>query len=569
MSNELVLVVDDEPDVLRLCDRILSGEGYNVYTADSAPQAIRIARETPFDVVLLALQMPDSDGITTFETIKNYQPDIIGVVITGYPSLEAAIDALKQGISGFVLKPFTPNELRQAVSDGLDRRRLERDYARLQALIPLYELSRSLMTTVDIDVLLDRVVEMALQETGADRASLMLEKDGKLYIEAARGLPEDVMETTVTPVGEGIAGWVAQQGEPLLLDKSVSMPPELADTLTREEIASAVCAPLALKDRVIGVLNLSKLETIEPPFTSSDRDLITVLAGQVAIAIENARLFRHQRSLTRKLSQTNANLRALQQAATAITSRLSPERVLQTILDGCAAVVNDASIVLGLLDANAGSIEIHLHHGEKQTRETAVLQLQPQVAQILDSRDRAKKVLEDRLSALLADVAEPASIGVIPLSVQNQLLGAMAVGAQQELTEADVMTLSPFADQAAVAIANTQLFSRLHRAYEELHEVDQFKSEYINLIVRQSQTPLSEIKAYSTHLRQSAPENLQPALNKLHEAVTELEAFIDSIAEHASLTPENVNLNEETQTTHPQYQQVGSTGPEGVFDAVE
>lgn len=472
MANELILVVDDELDILRLCDRILSNEGYRVYTASSGSQAVRIARETPFDVVLLDIQMPDSDGITIFETIKGDQPDITGIVITSYPSMEAAIDALKRGVSGFVLKPFTPNELRQAVSDALDRRRLERDYARLQALIPLYELSRSLMTTTDIDVLLDRVVEMAVQETGADRASLMLEKDGTLYIEAARGLPEDIVDATATPVGEGIAGWVAQHGEPLLLDKTVSMPPELADALTREEVASAVCAPLALQDRVIGVLNLTKLDPAETLFTPSDRDLITVLASQIAIGIENARLFRRQRSLTRELSQVNANLSALQQAATAITGRLSPERVLQTILDGCTAVAGDATIALGLLNIETATIEVHLHHGESQMRETQTLELQSREIQAIDSQNKAEHVLKKRLSALLADLVESASIGIIPLSVRDEPLGAMAVGAQHELTEADITALTPFADQAAVVIANTRLFSRLQQAYEELQALE-------------------------------------------------------------------------------------------------
>ena len=305
ISNELILVLDDEPDILGLCERILSREGHIVYTANSASQAHMIARATPLDAVIVDIQMPDSDGISVFEKIKSYQPDIIGIVSTGYPTMESAIDALKRGIYGFVLKPFTPNELRQAVADALARRRLERDSARLKALIPLYEVSRSLMRMTDIDALLNQVVAVALEETGADRASLMLERDGKLYIEAARGLPAGIMDETATPVGAGIAGWVAKHGEPLLLDKSVSMPPELADALTRGDVSSAVCAPLALQDRVIGVLNLTNLASEKTPFTSSDRDLITVLAGQVAVAIENARLFREQSSLTEELKELN------------------------------------------------------------------------------------------------------------------------------------------------------------------------------------------------------------------------------------------------------------------------
>lgn len=530
MPNELVLVVDDEPDILRLCERILSGEGYIIYTASTGSQAIKIARETPFDVVLVDLKMPDKDGLTIFETIRQYNPDSVGLVITGYPSMEAAIDALKQGMSGFILKPFTPNELRQAVVDALNRRRLERDHARLKALIPLYELSRSLMTTTDIDVLLNQAVEMAVQETGADRASLMLERDGMLYIEAAYGLPVDVMDTTATPVGEGIAGWVAQHGEPLLLERNVPMPSELKDALTREDIASAVCVPLALQDRVIGVLNLTKLEPTERPFTPSDRDLITVLAGQVAIAIENARLFQRQQAMAQELSRTNANLRALQQAATAITSRLNPEHVLQTTLDGCATVMDDATIALGLLDPDMATIEVHLHHRKTRRRETVTLTLQPEEVQAIESRSGAEKVLEERLSRLITERAGPASIGVIPLAVRDQLLGAMAVGTERELTEDELTTLAPFADQAAVAISNAQLFARFQQAHRELQELNRLKSEFLNIAAYGLHSLLGVIERYTELLRTTTPERLKPELSKLLDTARELEAYINNLA---------------------------------------
>ncbi|MFQ5593770.1 MAG: GAF domain-containing protein [Anaerolineae bacterium] len=529
MSGELILIVDDEPDILGLCERILVGRGYEVYTAGSASQAIRIARETPFDVALLDLQMPDGDGITIFEKIRSFHHDTVGIVITGYPSMEAAIDALKRGFTGFVLKPFTPNELRQAVHDALERRRLERDHARLQALVPLYELSLSLMSTVDIDVLLDQAVETAIEATGADRASLMLDRNGMLSVEAARGLPEDVLNKPATPVGEGIAGWVAKHGLALLLDKTTPTPSELSDALIHGDIASAVCAPLALQDRVIGVLNLTKMEPTDRPFTPSDRELISVLAGQVAIAIENARLFRNQTSLASELSRVNANLRALQEAATAITSRLSPDRVLQTILDGCSAVIDDATIAIGLLETDLAAIEVHLYHGQSRQRETTRVELQPAEARMMESQSKAKDMLEQRLSSLVRERARPASVGVIPLSAQDQLLGAMAVGAPQELTEADIITLTPFADQAAAAIANARLFTRLRRTYDAMRRLDQLKNEHITATAEKLRGPMSLIRVHSEILGKTAPEELQPEVRKLHEVVEELETHVENL----------------------------------------
>jgi len=532
MANEQILIVDDEPDVLELCKRILSGNGYVIYSAGSGQKAIEIARETPLDLAILDYRLPDRDGISVYEAIRTYQPDTVGIIVTGYPSMEVAIEALRKGISGFVLKPFTPAELRQAVSEALTHRRLQRENARLQAMIPLYELSRSLMTTIDLDVLLDQVVELAIRETGADRASLMLEENGELIVVAARGLPQDIMRTARTRVGEGIAGWVAKHGEPLLLDKSVSMPPELEDALRRAEIASAVCAPLIVKDRVIGVLNLTKLEGTDQPFTPSDRDLISVLAGQVAVAIENARLFQEQRAITEKLARVNANLRALQQAATAITSRLSPQRVLQTILDGCAEVMNGATIALGLLDQDRQRIEVHLHHGETKVRETTILQLSDKEIAELETRSGITSVLTERLGALVQSDPQTTKIGVIPLAVGDEpILGAMAVGSTDELTEADIATLAPFADQAAVAISNARLFTQLQHAYEELQEAERQKREAIQAAVQALYQPLNRISTYLELLEKRISPEEKEFLKKIQDAASQLEYQIETLLE--------------------------------------
>jgi GAF domain-containing protein len=403
---------------------------------------------------------------------------------------------------------------------------LQHENARLKALIPLYEISRSLMTTIDLEALLDQVVEMAIQETGADRASLMLEENGELTLVAARGLPEEIVRKARTRIGEGIAGWVAKHGKPLLLDKSVSMPPELADALTRAEIASAVCVPLIVKDRVIGVLNLTKFEGTEHPFTPSDRDLISVLAGQVAVAIENARLFKQQRAITEQLTRANANLQALQQAATATTSRLSPQRVLQTILDGCAAVMENATIALGLLDPEHSHIEVHLHHGDTKARDVITLALSEEEVAALETIAGVKSVLTERLSALVQSHSKTTEIGVIPLEVRDQLLGAMAVGTPGGLTEAEISTLKPFADQAAVAITNARLFTQLQQAYEDLQETNRLKSESVQAVVRDLQTPLSAIRSYAELLEEKVAVEDKVYLRKLREAVTQLENYI-------------------------------------------
>jgi len=226
-----------------------------------------------------------------YRSIRGITPEVAGVIITGYGSMEVAMEAIRLGFSGFVTKPFAPEALALAVGQALARRRLERENARLRALIPLLELSRAFMGTTDLDELLNQVVHVARRETKADRVSLMLldEASGELTIEASVGLHRAVVTEAKEKIGKGIAGLVMKRGEPLLLNDETPIDPRIREAMNRGEISSALCVPLKVKDRVIGVLNLAKLGG--PPFTEGDLEMVSILCGQAAIAIENARLY--------------------------------------------------------------------------------------------------------------------------------------------------------------------------------------------------------------------------------------------------------------------------------------
>ena len=119
---------------------------------------------------------------------------------------------------------------------------------------------------------------------------LLDEATQELTIKAALGLPSEVVNKTKVKVGRGIAGWVAKTAEPLMLPEQAETMPHLKAAMVQEEVSSALCMPLIAKGRVIGVLNSSK-RMRGAPFTSSDLELLSILCGQAAIAIENAKLF--------------------------------------------------------------------------------------------------------------------------------------------------------------------------------------------------------------------------------------------------------------------------------------
>ncbi len=304
MVGARILVVDDEPEVLDLCTRVLEVGGYQVKAVLSGEEAIEAVGDEKFDLVLADIKMPGLDGLETVQAIREIEPNTVGVVMTGYGTMETAIKALRLGMEDFIVKPFSPEQLTQVIASALEKERLEQENVRLRALIPLYELSKAFMTVTHLQELLDEIVQVSCQETGADRASLMLsgQEDETLTIQAAIGLPQETVENTTLRLGEGIAGRVAQQEEPLVLDNRVPPPEEFQKLMKQDQISSAVCIPLLVRDEIIGVLNLSKLGNV-PPFTESDVELISVLAGQAAIAIKNAHLFEEIQEAYRELKK--------------------------------------------------------------------------------------------------------------------------------------------------------------------------------------------------------------------------------------------------------------------------
>jgi len=103
-----ILVVDDEPIVIRSCEAVLRSEGYSVEGVLSAKEAILRMERHPYDLVFTDLKMPEVDGITLIKWMKQKRPDTGIVIITGYPSQDTIKDALEMGIIDYVPKPFTP-----------------------------------------------------------------------------------------------------------------------------------------------------------------------------------------------------------------------------------------------------------------------------------------------------------------------------------------------------------------------------------------------------------------------------------------------------------------------------
>ncbi|MBC7252931.1 MAG: SpoIIE family protein phosphatase [Actinobacteria bacterium] len=163
----------------------------------------------------------------------------------------------------------------------------------------LFRLGKFLASTLSLENRLDRVLEQAMELLEAERGSiLLLEEDtGELVVKAARGL--DGGRDFRVPLGQGISGWVAENGEPLILQDAVADPRFQG---TDPSVKSALAVPLRTGERIIGVLNVSNC-TRTRRFDRRDLEHLLSFADMAAVAIENARLYRELKRKQEKIGR--------------------------------------------------------------------------------------------------------------------------------------------------------------------------------------------------------------------------------------------------------------------------
>ena len=119
-----VLVIDDEEVMRDSCSEILGNMGCDVQTARDGEEGLRLIKDAAFAVVILDLKMPGLSGLELLEIIRKNDPETVVIVITGYPTIQNAIEAIKLGAYDFLPKPFTPDEFRAIIKRAFEKRKL-------------------------------------------------------------------------------------------------------------------------------------------------------------------------------------------------------------------------------------------------------------------------------------------------------------------------------------------------------------------------------------------------------------------------------------------------------------
>ncbi|MCG3117524.1 MAG: response regulator [Candidatus Manganitrophus sp. SA1] len=290
MAHEKILVVDDEANIRLLCSEILTRHEYLPTCVDSPHMALRAVEEENFDLLMTDISMPEMDGLQLLQSVREFQQDLPAIIITGHGRLDQAIHSLHLGAQAFIVKPFTQQELLQAIQETLEKNRLTKENLRLKLLMPLFEISQNLLLEVNPTALFEQIVNVASKETKSDQAILSLKDDVSGALEIKASFPPLDLGSDGIDLFKKIGQKTIEGMEAIIHVEGGKLDGECSELLERGGFSSLVSIPLSYQGKVPAVLSLFK-RADNISYNQSDIELISILSGQAAIAIENAKLF--------------------------------------------------------------------------------------------------------------------------------------------------------------------------------------------------------------------------------------------------------------------------------------
>ena len=130
---ERILVVDDDPDTRDICAEVLRSKGYDVTPAESGRRGEALLRTSTVDVTVTDLMMPDVGGLEILRVAKEVDPNMVVILITAFPAVGSAVEAMKFGAAEYLVKPFSPQQLLDAVRAGVEARRIREAHGLLRS----------------------------------------------------------------------------------------------------------------------------------------------------------------------------------------------------------------------------------------------------------------------------------------------------------------------------------------------------------------------------------------------------------------------------------------------------
>ena len=416
---------------------------------------------------------------------------------------------------------------------------------RLNDLSLLHDVALIGAATLDFDQILHRTVESVRDALQLDVFGfLLIDEEAKVarLHPAFLGLPDEMSDFSV-PLGEGITGWVAQTGRPLLAS-DVSKDPRYLDAVPN--IRSEVCVPLKVGGKIIGVIDAESTQL--NAFSEEHVRLFSTLAAQLGMALENARLFE-------ETGHRLAEARLIQEVMLATASTLD----FDLVLERAVKALNRALGIfhLGFLVPNERNDAL-VPHSFLADLEEAAFQVSIQGSLLGQAYRTGQPVLVRDMAqepAYQETVPDICSTLAVPVRVGGRIVAVLYAQSPQAgaFDEDELRLFTTIAGQLGVTLENARLYQRLEvqaaelsQAYSELQEINRLRIELVQNVSHELRTPLGLVKGYAILLLAG---DLGPILNSqrmalqvIHDRTVTLTRLIHNLTMLQALPQEALSL---------------------------
>lgn len=571
-----ILLVEDNPADARLLREALAEVGEpscQLEHVERLAAGLQSLRQAQFDAVLLDLSLPDGQGIETVVRVHEAAPALPIVVLTGLNDDEIAIQAVRTGAQDYLIKGQIDGPLLvRAIRYAIERRRGQETQARYQDQAALNMIASAVSQSLQLEEILDITIAKVLEITGCEMAHIRLRNPltGEITLAAHRGLsPEHVDALTQPQRPKGKLEQVIGSGKVIVARGSI--PVVIAGDIVKGDDRLIVWIPLKAKGVVVGVLNVATMRRQD--FSEREVELLKAIGNVIGVGLENARLFTETR---RQLGR----IEALRDISVAAAASLNLSRVLNILLEKIAAALPYSAVSMRLFDKASGELRpatsrnIDYEYWQPSRGKTDGPGLSAIVFEtkrplairrfINDPRSRRPEVF--RKQGLISYLG-------LPMIANGEAVGVLSIYTkfEHEFPEDEIRFLAALANQAGMAIHNSQLYEQLSSQAAELARSNKVKDEFLGVMSHEFRTPLNVIMGYCDLIKKrilgEINQEQEKTLAKITDRSKDLLGLLSAIlevtrmeTEDLPVLPESFDLNEffdDFKSTHDEHSPKG------------